>query len=256
MSAIPSAVPDLPPSAAGFAGMAMRMEPSPVLWVRMRTEASRTAAVLPRGVRPALPGTWILAIARFTCVVTETRTYQEWSAFVPTSRGLWIAEMYIDDVGGLVMGREAFGMPKRLAELRVEEGRASMRTASSWGHASWTDGAALSSAELAGEMGPATTGLPGRLCAQVERIRARFGLPRPPVRMLARRVVPAVGGGRPIADELVSVAFRATSMDQLRRADARVELPADHVLGGRVEAAWMTRIAFDLAGARRLRSYR
>lgn len=256
MSAPHGEIQELPASAADYGGMPVRMATSPVLWVRMQTDPARTAAALPPGLHPALPGVWVLGIANFHCTAPAVRSYNEWSAFIPTRAGLWIAQMYLDDLGGIVMGREVYGMPKQLARLQVGTSCATMTTARAWGRAEWTPGPPGRADEVAGELGETTTAIPARLCAAFERTRARFGLPFPPVRMLARRVVPAIGRRRPLADELVSIRFRTTAVEAIERADATVQLPDDHHLGGTAVAAWSTRIAFELTGARRIRSYR
>ncbi len=250
------------------------------LWV-LRDSPARVRALLPPGVRlvPGLGGHWLLTVNLFEALVSRHErgagrrfSYRETCPFVPClsglTPGLFVPELYPDNVLAILLGREIYGFPKRFGTVAqradgvdvVVGQRLVLR-------AFHGEGAALSAGDFGLALGDAL-GLPTLPASVRALVRQVAALPigadgsvhAPPLPVFVRKQIADPTSANELTlsiDELVQVPFaleHLSSFEQL--ASSAVEfLPGWGLPEGDCVAAFRLRAGFEFGAGRTVRRY-
>ena len=250
--------------------------------VVVRASPAQLAALLPPGVHPlpGFEGRYVVALN----AIEDARVdhgergpryrYHEVTPFLPcvTSRGrpgLFVPELYPDAYMAILLGREIYGFPKRLARtVRRDDGVDVIVDQRRLVRARWGGPRALDAAEYAttllGHLMPGRAGATLIRSGLVERLAGRLGdvpasLRRSSV-FVRKRILSARSEVAPSfqVDELVEVPFTFESMDDFtlwERHDVRFAKEQGILVGDPV-AVLSARIAFRFGAGFRRRDYR
>ena len=161
---------------------------------------------------------------------------------------MYLPRVYPDAYLPILLGREAFGFPKRLGRvLRRDDGFDLVASHRNMLRVRWTPGA------------PEPSRTPTWLGELTRAVRAATKLGRP--RLYLRKRILGVRGGpdaAPCLDQLVALPFSVTAFDSLRPlAGARVEYPEPGWgLDARCIGAARFHLGFEFSDARAVRTYR
>jgi len=258
--------------------------PYRALQLVMEAAPGQLDALLPGGLAraPGLGGRYLVVVNDIESCVCEhpasdrrAHAYREVVPFIPCiarngSLGLFTPEVYPGAYMPILLGREVYGFPKRLARVRLGARRVDLLVDHDvLLHARWTDEVAVPAAGFVEAL--ARTLLPaGSAAAPLARLLGGFtalagaagadasGLRS---RVFVRKRVRAADSlelESHAIDELVEVPFAVFHADALARLEGvHVEMGAGgHVFPGRVLAGFSCTIGFRMETGRVLRDYR
>lgn len=251
-----------------------------LLWV-LRDRPDRVRALLPPGVRlvPGLGGHWLLTVNLFEALVSRHErgagrrfSYRETCPFLPClaglTPGLFVPELYPDNVLAILLGREIYGFPKRYGTVAARPDGVDVVVGQRLVLRAFHQAATpLDTGEFALALSDAI-GL-GSLPAPARAlIRSVAGLPiaadgtvrAPPLPVFVRKQIADPSSAHELTlsiDELVQVPFAVEHLSRFERlAEPAVEfLPGWGLPEGDCVAAFRLRAGFEFGKAHAIRHF-